>query len=85
MLWQTNNCLLCSDVSKTTVPVEEVWFSLYGKLSYCSLEQQCSEANTAVPGTLTSPRYQTCDSWPTISHPVHSLFSIARWRVRRKV
>lgn len=55
MSWQANNCLLCSDVSKTTVPQEEVRFPLRGKLSYCNPEQQRSEANTVVPGTLTSP------------------------------
>lgn len=55
MFWQTGNCLLCSGASKTTVPEEEIWVSLHGKLSYCNPEQQCSEANTVVPGTLASP------------------------------
>lgn len=60
----TNGCLQilhyfhhCWCFGKQTIVFcrEEIHFWLYGKLSYFKPEQQCSEANTVVPGTLTSP------------------------------
>lgn len=44
MFWQTNNCLLCSDVSKTAVPEEEVWLM--------ESSHTATQSNSAVKQTL---------------------------------
>ena len=44
MFWQTNNCLLCSDTSKTAVPEEEVWLM--------ESSHAATQSNSAVMQTL---------------------------------
>lgn len=64
--------------------MREVWFCLYGKLSYCNPEQQCSEANTVVAGTLTSPVIRHVTAGPLSVTPCTVYFPqrVGGWRRR---
>lgn len=70
MLWQTSKCLLCSDISKTTVP-EEGWFM--------ESTHTATKSNSAVKQTLwllASSHLPLSDMWQL----AHSPFTLCIFR-----